>query len=118
MDRKKDWSWFRQHMPQTAAMLAEYREGGEGAHIDECWQRGVLGGEPNWFYAREGPIALGTPFDQGAPGSVHGEMEQWVFARTGASLCLAPLPIGSGGSGALIKRAKIMRREGVSHGAH
>lgn len=92
MDRKKSWSWLEEHMPRTVAMLREYRQLGEGDHIDECWRRGVLNLEPNWFYAREGGIAVGTLFEP-RPGTKLGAMEQCEQARSGTVLLLAPLSV-------------------------
>lgn len=60
---KKDWSWLPKAMPGVAALVAERRQEYGKAHVEECWRRGVLGGEPGWFFAREGPLALGTPWD-------------------------------------------------------
>lgn len=57
------WDWLRDHMPQVAALMREKRQAWGDAHVNECWRRGVVGGEAGWFYAREGPLALGTPFD-------------------------------------------------------
>lgn len=31
-------------------------------HVQECWKRGVLRREPGWFFAREGALAVGTPW--------------------------------------------------------
>lgn len=83
---KRNWSWIKEFMPNVVALLAEYRAG-EGAHLDECWQRGVLRGEPGWFFAQEGAVCLGTPFDLAAA-------EAAVRAQ-GFALLLAPLPDGS-----------------------
>lgn len=33
------------------------------AHLDECWRRGVQQRQPGWFFAREGALAVGTPWD-------------------------------------------------------
>jgi len=94
MDKgKRDWVWMEAHMPEVVRQLREYREGGEGAHVNECWRRGVVCGEPGWFFAREGPITLGTPFDR-LPGSLLGEVERHAFRSGGAVLMLAPLPQG------------------------
>lgn len=91
---KRDWSWIKQFMPGVVALLAEYREFGEGLHLDECWRRGVLLCQPGWFFAREGPIALGTPFDrQASPVQcTWGEVD---WRRAGLVLMLAPLPNGT-----------------------
>ncbi|XVJ69870.1 MAG: hypothetical protein HEQ39_09605 [Rhizobacter sp.] len=63
MDRKRSWVFMKEHMPRVVSMLQERRTKGEGAHIDECWKRGVIAQEPGWFYAREAGVSVGTPFD-------------------------------------------------------
>lgn len=57
------WSWLPAMMPRVAGLMAERRRQWGAAHVAECWRRGVVQGEPGWFFAREGPIAVGTPFD-------------------------------------------------------
>lgn len=57
------WDWLRDHMPQVTALMREKRKAWGDAHVNECWRRGVLEGQAGWFYAREGPLALGVPFD-------------------------------------------------------
>jgi hypothetical protein len=57
------WSWLPAMMPGVARLMAEKRTQFGAAHVAECWRRGVVLGEPNWFYAREGAIAVGTPFE-------------------------------------------------------
>lgn len=90
---KKDWSWMKQHMPGVVALLREYREAGEGAHVDECWLKGVIAGQPGWLFAREGPICLGTPFDERShPILCDLAVKDW--RRAGVVLMLAPLPGG------------------------
>ena len=55
MDRKtKRWSWLPEMMPGVAARLAELRAQHGAAHVQLCWQRGVIEREPGWFFAREG----------------------------------------------------------------
>lgn len=64
MDRreeKQDWSWLPSKMPAVVAMVKEKREAYGNRHVDECWRRGVVDGEPGWFFAREGALAIGTP---------------------------------------------------------
>ncbi len=58
----KSWSWLPLHMPGVARLVREKRRTLGDAHVDECWRRGVLGREPGWFFAREGALALGTPW--------------------------------------------------------
>ena len=50
-------------MPTVARLMAEKRRQWGAQHVAECWKRGVTLGEPGWFFAREGPLAVGTPFD-------------------------------------------------------
>lgn len=50
-------------MPGVAKLIAERRRALGNAHVNECWSRGVVGGEPGWFFAREGALAVGTPWD-------------------------------------------------------
>lgn len=88
MDRK-DWSWVQQHMPELVREIAEWRQAGLGAHVDTCWRLGVLEGKPNCFYAQEGPIALGTPFDNQSPVLKHSA--QRTFKVLGFQLQLAPV---------------------------
>lgn len=64
MDKTKlDWRWMQQHMPKVVEMLQTKRADGQGAHINECWRRGVLGAEPGWFFAAEGAVSVGMPAD-------------------------------------------------------
>jgi hypothetical protein len=46
-------------MPVTADMVRDYRRVLGDAHVTECIKRG-LAGEPGWFFAREGTLAVGT----------------------------------------------------------
>ena len=65
MDKKADlnrWAWLPSAMPGVARLVAEKRRLLGSAHVDECWKRGVLGREPGWFFAREGALAVGTPW--------------------------------------------------------
>lgn len=91
---KRDWAWLGAHMPRVVALLREYREVGEGDHLDECWLRGVMRGEPGWFWAVEGPIRLGTPFEAPPVVSTLGELERRAFELHGVLLMMAPLPGG------------------------
>lgn len=58
---KRSWAWMEEHMPRVIQQLKAKRAEGLGAHINECWKRGVIGLEPGWFYAAEGPVAIGVP---------------------------------------------------------
>lgn len=61
---KRDWSWLPAQMPRVAALVAEHKRGLGDAHVSECWQRGVVKGEPGWFYAKQGSLAVGTPWPE------------------------------------------------------
>lgn len=61
-EQKKDWSWLPKAMPGVTKLMAEKRQKLGDAHVRECWRRGVVLGEPDSFFAREGALAIGTPF--------------------------------------------------------
>lgn len=48
-------------MPATARMVRDWRRTLGDAHVTECVHRG-LAGQAGWFFAREGAIAVGTPW--------------------------------------------------------
>jgi hypothetical protein len=56
------WGWLPQHMPGVAKALARAREAHGADWVAHCWQQGVVACQPGWFYAAEGPIAVGTPW--------------------------------------------------------
>lgn len=57
----KRFDWLPIEMPGVAKLVRDRRKRDGDAHVNECWKRGVMNGEPGWFFAREGPLALGTP---------------------------------------------------------
>lgn len=57
------FGWLPRAMPGVARLVAEKRRTLGAAHVNECWQRGVVRGEAGWFFAREGTLAVGTPWD-------------------------------------------------------
>lgn len=59
---KRRWDWLPLHMPGVARLVREKRRLLGDAHVDECWRRGVLQREAGWFFAREGALAVGTPW--------------------------------------------------------
>lgn len=60
---ERDWSWLPAQMPKVAKLIAEkYAEFGK-AHVNNCWKHGVVNGESGWFFAREGALSVGTPWD-------------------------------------------------------
>lgn len=60
------WAWLPQQMPGVARLMAQRRTELGAAHVTECWRRGVVQCEPGWFFAREGALAVGTPWDDPA----------------------------------------------------
>jgi hypothetical protein len=56
------WSWLPAMMPGVAALMAQRRREFGAEHVALCWRKGVIEREPDWFFAREGAIAVGTPF--------------------------------------------------------
>ena len=63
MDREKqDWSWLPAQMPTVAKLIRDKRAEMGDRHVNLCWRRGVLEKQPGWFFAREGALAVGTPW--------------------------------------------------------
>jgi hypothetical protein len=63
MDSKSNWSWLPAMMPGVARLMADKRKALGNAHVNECWRRGVVLGEPGWLFAWEGSIAIGRTTD-------------------------------------------------------
>ena len=64
-DKKANrYDWLPAHMPRVAKLVRERRAQLGDAHVNECWRRGVLQCEPGWFFAREGALTVGTPWDE------------------------------------------------------
>lgn len=82
-------------MPELVREIAEWRAAGLGAHVDLCWRRGVLLGEPGWFYAREGTVSLGTPFERDSP--VMANAARATFKVQGYLLQLGPVEDSNAG---------------------
>ena len=59
---KRDWSWLPQQMPGVARLIAEKRKAMGADWVNTCWREGVTKGQPGWFYAAEGALAVGTPW--------------------------------------------------------
>lgn len=99
MDKGKEeqkpnrFAWVREAMPGVAKLIAEKRRQCGDAHVNECWRRGVVERQPGWFFAREGVIALGTPWDEPTMANFA------ALSVTGTqALLLMPKPGGSNGS--------------------
>lgn len=85
---KNNWSWLPSAMPNVAVLMKEKRALYGDAHVDECWRHGVVLGEPGWFFAREGPLAVGTP----PPGKNGNSMFEQVASLSPTLLLIAALP--------------------------
>lgn len=57
----RPFAWLPTAMPGVAQLFREKRQRYGVPHVAECWARGMAG-EPGWFFAREGAIAIGTPW--------------------------------------------------------
>jgi hypothetical protein len=57
------WAWLPTAMPGVARLIRERRAKHGDQWVNECWRRGVIQREPGWFFAREGALAVGTPWD-------------------------------------------------------
>jgi hypothetical protein len=62
MDKGQKWGWLPSAMPGVARLMAEKRVQLGNEHVNTCWRRGVIDREPGWFFAREGALAVGTPW--------------------------------------------------------
>lgn len=58
---KQSFDWLPAQMPRVAALMKARRAQDGDAHVNECWRRGVVAGEPGWFFAVEGALAVGVP---------------------------------------------------------
>lgn len=66
MDRGKStnrWSWLPSAMPGVVRLIADRRTELGTDYVNECWRRGVVELEPGWFFAAEGPLMVGTLWD-------------------------------------------------------
>lgn len=57
------WAWLPAMMPGVSALMADKRRQYGAPHVALCWKKGVIERQPGWFFAREGAIAVGTPFE-------------------------------------------------------
>lgn len=61
--KRKRFDWLPVEMPGVVRLVAEQRRLHGDAWVNECWKRGVVDGEPGWFWAGEGALMVGTMFD-------------------------------------------------------
>lgn len=87
VEKENRWGWLPAQMPGVTRLIREKRVQLGDAHVNECWRRGVLEREPGWFFAREGALAIGTPWEDA-------EMVNFAAARvtsTQALVCMRSL---------------------------
>lgn len=60
---QQSFKWLPEQMPGVSALINARRKQDGAAWVAECWKRGVVGGEPGWFWAGEGALMVGTMFD-------------------------------------------------------
>lgn len=56
------WAWLPSTMPGVARLMAEKRRLYGDAHVNRCWSESMAG-RPGWLFAREGAVAIGTPWE-------------------------------------------------------
>lgn len=87
------WAWLPALMPGVQRLMLDKRRELGDAHVNLCWRRGVVEQQPGWFFAREGALAVGTPWPDIA------DIAGWQVCPTQATLILRPVTTG-GGDGA------------------
>ncbi len=78
------WNWLPAHMPGVAKLLADKRRELGDEYVRRCWEMGVNQAQPGWFFAREGPIAVGTIWPEAA------DIAGWQVTQTQAMVILRP----------------------------
>lgn len=76
---------IRQAMPGVAKLVAGHRKQLGDAFVTDCIQRG-LAGEPGFFFAREGALAVGTPWPAIA------DIAGWQITKTQVLVCMREAP--------------------------
>jgi hypothetical protein len=84
-EQQGKWVWVPLLMPGVAKLMAEKKLQLGRAHVNKCWEYGVIRREPGWFFAREGALAIGTPWPAIA------EMAGWQATPSQAMVFLRPL---------------------------
>lgn len=79
------WAWLPSAMPGVTRLLAEKRQELGALHVARCWQHGVIEQQPGWFFAREGALAVGTPWPEIA------DIAGWQATPTQSLVILRPV---------------------------
>lgn len=80
---------MQQHLPGVIALIKQRKSEMGAAHVNRCWQHGVLQCQPGWFYAREGAVAIGTPFFGSEIETLMAELGETLDIQRGPMLMLA-----------------------------
>jgi hypothetical protein len=86
------WAWVPALMPGVARLMADKKREMGAAHVNRCWERGVVRREPGWFFAREGAVAIGTPWPAIA------DVAGWQVTPNQAMVFLQPLEEANAGT--------------------
>lgn len=54
---------IRQAMPKVLPLMETHRKNMGAEHVQECQRKGMAG-QPGWFYARQGVITIGAPWQE------------------------------------------------------
>lgn len=109
------WHWLTAAMPGVARLMADKRRAYGADHVAECW-RHAMAGEPGWLFAREGAVAVGTPW-AGDP-----QLENFALAQVTSTQALLVMrePVQLDGShldaGPLVGLGPRVMREPVQPG--
>lgn len=60
---KQSFAWLPEQMPKVSQLIKDHRAKHGPEWLAECWKRGVVQGEPGWFFACEGVLAIGAVWD-------------------------------------------------------
>ena len=92
MEKKQSMAaLIRTAMPTVMRMVADKRRELGDAHVVECQRRGMAG-EAGWFFAREGAVAVGTPWQDDPV------IAQFVVGQLGpgqAFVCFRPVGVAN-----------------------
>lgn len=59
--KQSKWFWLPAFMPRVAGLIADRRVEEGDDWVNHCWHHGVVLGQPGFFWAVEGAIAVGVP---------------------------------------------------------
>lgn len=111
VEKVNDWGWLPSAMPGVARLVAAKRREIGAAHVSLCWTRGVVDREPGWFFAREGALAVGTPWPAIA------DVVGWNMTPKQAMVFMRPVELDAAAAAATPTPAATPAAAEVVHGA-